>query len=185
REDFAARANVQGDLAFSGRPSELELSQLELALSQASVRSGSKQSSPFGLRLDGAGIRVRPEAQLEASGPLHLRVSSTKALLPLLLGSPWRDISSTVLDLKALDARGQLQLRGSSMDLRRIDASSGNVRLRGHLSKRSEHTRGAFLLSSGLLNVGVTLSDGDTQVSPFVSDNWLQAPAPISPPPSG
>ncbi len=177
-EGFAAQANVSGDLALSGAPHDLRANRLRIALTGAQLRSGDDRSEPFAARLDGSGLQLRPNGDPEAQGQLRLHVSSTEALLPLVMASPWRDVSSTALDLQALDARAQLRLRGKSLELRRIDAQSGKLRLRGYLSKRSQEPRGALLLSSGLINVGVELRDGDTEVSPFVGDDWLAAQMP-------
>lgn len=174
QQDLTARADVRTDLALSGTSQELEANQLRVTLSQASLRSGSKQSKPFALWLDAAGARLRTTSPVEAQAQLRLHLSSSEALLPLVLASPWRDIGGTALALKDLDARAQLQLRGENVELRRIDASSGNLRVRGYLTTGRQPARGALLLSAGPLNFGVTLGGGGSEVSPFVGDDWLQ-----------
>jgi hypothetical protein len=177
-KDFAAHADIRGDVALGGAPQDLRANRLQLALTGVQLRSGDDRSEPFAARLDGSGLQLRASPDPEAQGQLRLHLSSSEALLPLVMASPWRDLSSTALNLQALDAHAQLKLRGKSLELRRIDAQSGNLRLRGYLSKRSQQPRGALLFSSGLLNVGVELRDGDTEVSPFVGDDWLAAQMP-------
>jgi hypothetical protein len=172
---FAARADVASDVAISGAPHDLHAERLRLLLNAARLTSDGKQSEPFSLRLDGAGLRLRPADELQAQGQLRLHVSSADALLPLVMSNPWRDLSSTALDLETLEARAQLQLRRSSFELHRIDAHSGGLRVRGYLSKGEQQPHGALLLSSGPFNVGLTLSDGNTEVSPFVGDDWLRS----------
>jgi hypothetical protein len=176
--NFSARADVSGDLAFKGAPDDLRAERLQLALTRTELRSGQDRTDPFSARLDGSGLRLRPSGELEAQGQLRLHVSSSEALLPLVMANPWRGMSSTALDLQALDARAQLRMHGKSLELRRIDAQSGKLRLQGYLSKRSRQPRGALLFSSSLINVGVELRDGDTEVSPFVGDDWLAAQMP-------
>ena len=75
---------------------------------------------------------------------------------------------------EGLEARANVEISRKRMRLDHINARSGNLRLRGHVSKQQEQPTGAFLLSSGPLNVGVKLSDGATSVSPFVGDDWLR-----------
>jgi hypothetical protein len=175
RKDFGASGSVQGELGFSRAASAdvVELHQATVELTQALLRSGEKRSKPFAARLDGSGIRVDPSSGANARGQLRLHVSSTEALLPLVVGGPLRGVASTALDLEDLNARATVQMSPGKLDVQVVDATSGNLRLKGYLSKREKQPRGAFLLSSGPLNVGVTLSDGETEVSPFVSDDWL------------
>jgi hypothetical protein len=120
-------------------------------------------------------MKLDPNGGGAANGSVRLRVSSTEALLPLVMSDPLKGIASTALDLQALEARASFKLRRGDVDVKVVDATSGNVRLRGYLSRRTQQPRGAFLLSSGPINVGVTLSDGETDVAPFVSDDWLLA----------
>jgi hypothetical protein len=95
--------------------------------------------------------------------------------LPLVMSAPFTDITGTALNLKGLDAETSVQISRQSVSLRIIDARSGNLRARGYFKQDKSEPRGAFLLSSGPLNVGVTLSGGSTEVSPFVGDGWLAA----------
>ena len=175
RGDFAASSDVRGELDFrrDGDASALELRRATLRLDGARLQTGQKQSKPFTATVDGSGLRVEPDSGAEARGILRLRVSSTEALLPLILSNPLRSVASTALDLEQLSARAAVRIARDALDVQVVEAQSGNVFLKGYLSKREKRPRGAFLLSSGPFNVGVTLSDGETEVSPFVSDDWL------------
>lgn len=172
---FSAAGEVHGRFAFS-RGSEaaatIEMQKLLVELKQLSLASGSKRSKPFSLVVDGAGLRVNPSGEV-ASGTLRVHASSTEALLPLVLSQPLSGITSTALDLRGLEASAQVRLSPGAVDFKVIEASSGNLHLRGFLSKRARDPRGAFLLSSGPFNVGITVSGGSTEVSPFVGDDWL------------
>jgi hypothetical protein len=147
---------------------------LDLRLSNAVISSGEKRTQPFGMRLDGSGLRVVPGHGASARGSIEARFTSAEALLPLVLGGPLKSITQSALDLQGLVARATLDVSRSNLKLQSIDAKSGDVRLRGHVSKREKDPDGAFLLSSGPLNVGVTMHGGSTSVSPFVSDDWLR-----------
>ncbi len=175
RPELGASGSMKAQLTFSREPdaTAIELGRALLQLSEASLRSGKKRSEPFAASLDGAGLRLELGGPPSASGMLRLHVSSAEALLPLVMGDPFQGLTSTALDLKGLDARASIEVKRGNLDLKVVDARSGNLRLRGYLSKRTKQPRGAFLLSSGPLNVGVTLTGGETEVSPFVGDDWL------------
>ncbi len=175
RKDFGASGSLQAQLGFSreAAATQLELERATVQLTNALLRSGDKRSKPFAATLDGSGLRLDPNASTSARGLLRLRVSSSEALLPLVMSEPLKGVASTALDLEELEARAAIQVGAGKLDVQVVDATSGNLRLKGYLSKRDKQPRGAFLLSSGPLNVGVTLSDGETEVSPFVGDDWL------------
>jgi hypothetical protein len=174
-DDLAASGDVDAELELErgATERELRLEKATLALSTALFRSGDKRSKPFAARLDGSGLLVEPDAPASASGELRLHVSSAAALLPLVMVAPLRGVASTALDLESLEARATLRVSGQALELRRIDARSGNLHVKGYLTRRGAPPRGAFLLSSGPFNVGVALEGGETAVSPFVADSWL------------
>ncbi len=174
-EQLSANADVAARVGFvrpAGADAGFELEPLSLSLGAARVAHAGKRSEPFALTLDGSGMRVAPP---KASGVVRVSLSSTEALLPLLLASPIRDVAGTALALERLEARASVAYAGGDFEMRVLEAESGNLRLRGYLRQESDQPLGAFLLSSGPINVGVTLSAGDTEISPFVSDEWLAA----------
>lgn len=173
RAGFAASADLQADASFASVGERFDLGKLKVLASRVALAAGGKRSEPFALSLDGSGLQLLTGSAPSARGQVTVHLSSTEALLPLVMGSAVKDVTSTMLDLESLDARANLELRRGSVQVELIDARSGNLRMRGFLSKRTRDPRGAFLLSSGPINVGVTLRGGETEVSPFVADDWL------------
>jgi hypothetical protein len=175
RKDFSFGADLLATAAFTRAPDSaaFDMQRLGLELAGAQVHSGVKRTEPFSLSLDGAGMRVEPSKPARVNGMVRVEVSSAEALLPLLMADPLKDLAGTALDLQKLEARASVAYAGDDFELKLVDARSGNVRMRGYLSKRSQAPFGAFLLSSGPINVGVTLHEGDTEISPFVGDEWL------------
>lgn len=176
RADFGLAADVKGDVAWMRGPdprAPVEVRRLNVQLGSASLRSGSKRSKRFDALVEGTDLRLTPAGAASAGGRLRARISSAEALLPLVMGAPLKDLTSMALNLKQLDAETSVHVSRQGLRLRLIDARSGNLRARGYFEKEKNEPRGAFLLSSGPLNVGVTLSGGETEVSPFVGDGWL------------
>jgi hypothetical protein len=158
-----------------------ELEHLRLAFEQVKLRSGSKNSQTFNAVIDASGLELTPGPQPGAEGIVALRASSAEALVPLAADGVVRDVSTTALSLDdPLRARAAVSLQEDWWQVRLLDAASGNLRVRGHVSKRSGPPRGAFLFSAGPINVGVVMQDGSTDVVPFVADDWLNG-APRSP----
>jgi hypothetical protein len=118
-------------------------------------------------------MRLTLSPQPSMQGNLKLHVSSTEALLPLVVGGTIRDLGTALGDWGALDARARLQVSAGGVAVTGIDARDGQLRLRGNVSKRGKHPSGAVLVSSGPLNVGVSFERGASEVSPLVGDDWL------------
>lgn len=182
RGEFTAQSRISGRAALTRAPGALEsrVHELVVALNDATLQHGDRRSGPFALSVDASGLRVNSGDAPSARGALAVRVSSADALLPLLLGGVLREVSSSALDLKQLDARADLELQRDGLSLTRIDAHSGRLRVRGHVEKHREHATGALLLSSGPLHVGLNLRDGNTKLEPFVGSDWLNPAQPDS-----
>jgi hypothetical protein len=96
-------------------------------------------------------------------------------LLSLVLGSPvLRGLAADALDLERLDARLSYQLTRHSMQLELSNAQSGELQGKGHWQSPAQGQQsGAFLLSSPLANVGLSLRGSETSTSLFVPNDWL------------
>jgi hypothetical protein len=177
---FTAESDLIGQLALSrdrAVDSPWQMDKLAVTFSRSKLRDGDKQSEPFSGRLDASGLAIRLGPKPSARGELKLHVTPTSALLPLLVNEPLGDVSDALFALRRVDAQARIKIEAGGVDLTGLEARDGAVRLRGHVSTRGKAPRGAFLLSSGLLNVGVTLERGDTEVSPLVGDDWLGSTA--------
>lgn len=115
------------------------------------------------------------EADWTANGELSVHARPLRSILPFLVSAPFDDVAGAALDLDALQARIAVALGTGGLRLRVIDARSGRLRLRGYLEQRASEPLGAFLFSSGPIHVGVTMRNGETEVSPFVGEGWLAA----------
>jgi hypothetical protein len=173
---FAAQSDLNSQLALSrdvASDAPWQMDELNVAFTRTKLRDGDKQSEMFAGRLDASGLQILLEPTPTARGAMKLHVSPTAALLPLVVSAPVSGASDALFALRRLDAQASVRIGAGGIDVTRLEARDGPVRLRGHVSTRGADPRGAFLLSAGLFNVGVTLESGDTEVSPLVGGDWL------------
>jgi hypothetical protein len=169
------RIDGVGNASFDAACDENHVCQVERAridLVGARLAVGERASEPLSGTLNAENVLV-PWYGPKLAGRGKVELSSARALLPLVTSLPIKDAVSSTLGLSQL--RAQWALSGSSADFRvlLLQARSGNLSARGTYRKRAQHQHGALLLSTGLLNVGVTLKDGESDVSPLVADDWL------------
>jgi hypothetical protein len=147
--------------------------QSELVLAKTLLTTGERSSTPFGAKLVADEMRAPMHGSEPPSAAVRLHVDRGTALLPLLTPArALRDIESSLLDIRELDAYAKL--RGGSaplLDLREVRA--GVARAKGYYLARPGSPAGAFLISTPIANLGVRLTSEGTEWSPLVSDGWL------------
>jgi hypothetical protein len=177
RDDVQLTGELESQVSLApSNPTELLLREARLELRSFEIRTADRRSRPFDATVQSPRLDLRSGDTLTLRGPLVASVSSTEALLPLFVGSVVRDVGSEALALRGLTGRAELEVSSERVALRHIALQSGRLRMRGHLEQRERRAAGAMLLSSGPVNVGLTLANGTTRVSPFVGDDWLVPP---------
>jgi hypothetical protein len=173
RGELNARTDAASEIAFVRlRDGPLRIHPLKLTLDDFSLRKRDARSEPVRVVVESNRAELEPSTAAFES-LLDVSVSSSRALLPLLVDAPLRQLTGAAFDLRALQGRVALELGTSGTFLQVLDAKSGRLQLRGYLKQRKSATRGAFLVSSGPFRVGVTVRDGSTEVSPLVGADWL------------
>jgi len=111
-----------------------------------------------------------------AKGAVSLHLTQAQSLLSFALGQPFRDIVSGALGLDDLQANVAFHAERDQLVLELTSSRSGAVTGKGHwrLPLR-EKPKGAVLLSSGPVHVGITLNGSAMDVAPLVSDDWLSS----------
>jgi hypothetical protein len=173
--DGSVRIDGVGNASFEAGCDEQRVCQVERArldVAGARLALGERASEPLSGSLLTENVLV-PLYGPKLAGQARLDLSSARALLPLVTSLPIKDAISSTLGLAQL--RAHVALSGSISDFRLLllQARSGNLSARGTYRQRPKQQEGALLLSTGLLNVGVTLRDGETEVAPLVADDWL------------
>ncbi|AUX20682.1 hypothetical protein SOCEGT47_011550 [Sorangium cellulosum] len=79
-----------------------------------------------------------------------------------------------LLTMEGLKASATVRREESDVDFRLLEAQGGNLALRGRLTKSDgREARGAFLVKSGPLSVGIDLAEDGAGVHPLVGDDWV------------
>jgi hypothetical protein len=106
---------------------------------------------------------------------VNLDVDPADSLLSLALGSPLlQDLATDMFALRRLEASALLHVRGRAVRFELARAASGALTGAGYWQRPAAgDARGAFLISSKVANVGISLSGNDTATNWFVPDDWL------------
>jgi hypothetical protein len=82
--------------------------------------------------------------------------------------------AASFLDLSNLELFARAKLEGDNIDVTLVRARTDGVRARGRWRRLGNSERGVFLLVTDLINVGIEVSDGNTDVHPLASESWLE-----------
>lgn len=173
--DGSLRVDGVGDAGFDAVCDEQQVCQVErahLELVGARVAMGERASEPLSGSFHAENVLL-PWHAPKLGGQGRIELSSARALLPLVTSLPVKDAVSSTLGLSQLRAHWALSGNIADFRLLLLQARSGSLSARGTYRQRPQQRRGALLLSTGLLNVGVTLHNGETAVSFLVADDWL------------
>jgi hypothetical protein len=167
--------NSKLDVTFASTPKDdnVKLERLNLEIVGGTLAVDERASKPWSAVLKSNDVEVETKKPLRARGTLELHADDANALMPLVVESPLaRQLESTLLGLKGLDAKALFRL-GDISRLELVRARAGIAQARGVLSVTKGGPVGAFLVSTGVANVGVKVRSGETSVVLFVGDNWL------------
>jgi hypothetical protein len=163
-----AGAEATPGTAASGGQVVVELDAVQLA-------RGRERTPPLRASLRTTDLRIELSPRPLLRGALQVHALPAYPLLSLVLGSPvLRGLATDALDLERLDARVSFLLSENAMQIELSHAQSGELAGRGHWQSPAQgQSSGAFLLSSPLANVGLSLRGPETSTSLFVANDWL------------
>lgn len=160
-ESLESSAGAVSDITIDGSPTYIWTK-------DGSTKGGS-------LRLERGSLRYGGRSPPRFHGLVHARFPDADPVLKALgvhLGTLPK-LAESVIDTSNLRATLEVAKLDRMIDVRVADARTNGLSSRGRWRKEGNHTRGAFVLSTSLVNVGVKLHDSETSVTPFVSDGWL------------
>jgi hypothetical protein len=144
---------------------------------ELNVLGGRAHDPTFDIRSDVHAVsrfRTQREPNLFAQGALSFRVSEGDTLLSLAMGSAAQKLLSAGLSLGALDGTVAFHAAERGVDLELTQAKCGAVSGRGYFQQPlSGSGRGAALLTTGLIHVGLRVEKGQVETSPLVGREWL------------
>jgi hypothetical protein len=134
----------------------------------------SRGQKPFHAAIHVPDLRVDLEGRAVSAG-VELSATPADPLLSLALGSPMlEDLAVDVFDLEAIEAEARLKVNRRAVSLELARAVSGGLEGAGYWQRPAKgDPRGAFLISSKVANVGISLSGSDASTAWFVPDDWL------------
>jgi hypothetical protein len=139
------------------------------------VERSREHTKPFRAAVRLPDLRISLEPELTLSASVDVAAKPADSLLSLALGSPMlEDLAADVFDLHGLVARARLNISRRSVRFDLARAESGGLKGSGYWQRPATgDARGAFLISSKVANVGISLIGSDTTTAWFVSDDWL------------
>lgn len=173
------RASLRGRVDMALEPAKGSRStsagRLDVELEGVEVERTRERTQPFraAVRLPDLKLALEPEPAL--SSAIEAFATPADSLLSVALGSPMlEDLAADLFSLKQLEAQARVKLSPASMKVELTRAESGALTGRGFWQRpRVGGARGAFLISSKVANVGISLVGSDTETAWFVADDWL------------
>jgi hypothetical protein len=182
---LGGRLNVELEPLDGDHPSSR--GRIDIELDGVEVERIRERSKPFraALRLPDLKLALEPEPVL--SSGVDAFATPADSLLSLALGSPMlEDLAADLFSLKRLEAQARVNLSARSLRVELARAESGSLTGQGFWQRPAAgDARGAFLISSKVANVGISLIGSDTTTAWFVPDDWLSSGQPAAPGRSG
>jgi len=111
------------------------------------------------------------------TGKVAVQCSDGRPLLAFL-GEALPKWTRGLIDLEGLTATADVVLSEPRTAIARLEASGGKFAIQGEYDRRGETVRGAFLIETGILIVGVELEGGKTIVRPVLARQWFEKARP-------
>ncbi len=107
------------------------------------------------------------------TGKVSLKCKDGRPLLAFL-GEALPKWTRGLIDLEGLSAAADVVLSQPRTAIRELEASGGNFTVSGEYDRRGERVRGAFLIETGILTVGVELDEDRSTVRPLLARQWFR-----------
>jgi hypothetical protein len=129
-----------------------------------------------------------------ASGRIHDGLSARTAVscrdarpLYTLFGAKLPGWAEGILKLEGVKATARVRLAGKLIDMEDLDANGGKFHIAGRYREKGDDRRGAFLVETGILAVGVAINGPSSSIKLLGARKWFQketggkaSPAPAS-----
>jgi hypothetical protein len=148
---------------------------VDVELDGVEVERVRQRTKPFRATVRLPDVKISLEPELAFSTGVTAYANPADSLLSVALGSPMlEDLAADVFDLRRLEAQAQLNVNRRAVRFELARAKSGELTGSGYWQRPATGgARGAFLISSKVANVGISLVGSDTETAWFVGDDWL------------
>jgi hypothetical protein len=172
------RASLGGEVDARIEPVERGSSsagRIDIDLDGVEVERVRERRKPFRAAIRLPDLRVVLEPELGFSAGVEVTAKPADSLLSLALGSPMlEDLAADVFDLRGLEAKARVNVSRRAVRIELARAESGGLTGAGYWQRPATgDARGAFLISSKVANVGISLVGSDTEMDWFVPNDWL------------
>jgi hypothetical protein len=165
-------SELRQDLARDGG----RLVGLKAVFEPVSIKNAAGSSGNGRLQIDDGIVLYEDLAPHGIKATLRARFPETEPVLAAfgvkLGGVP--KLATALTDLSDLRATAKLRHDSTVTEVHVLDARTRGAKSAGRWRREGKHARGAFLVDTPLLQVGVTVDDDGASVSPFVPDSWLE-----------
>jgi hypothetical protein len=167
RIDAEIEPTVAGGAGSAGR--------VDVELDGVEVERVRQRTKPFRATVRLPDVKISLEPELAFSTGVTAYANPADSLISLALGSPMlEDLAADVFDLRRLEAQAQLNVDRRAVRFELARAKSGGLTGSGYWQRPATGgSTGAFLISSKVANVGISLVGSDTEMAWFVGDDWL------------
>ena len=181
RAALGGRVDAELEPLAGDRPSSR--GRIDIELDGVEVERVRERSKPFRAALRLPDLRLTLEPEPVVSSGVDAFATPADSLLSLALGSPMlEDLAADLFSLKRLEAQARVSLSPRSLRVELARAESGSLTGQGFWQRPAAgDARGAFLISSKVANVGISLVGSDATTAWFVSDDWLSSGQPAAP----
>ena len=146
----------------------LDISGTKLALTDVRA-SGSEESRDWWGRFEVPNGRIGTAA----SGRIEAHCRDARPLMALL-GVELPGWTKGLLKLDDFDAAASVSATPGTIRVRDLDAAGGNFKIHGQFAHDGKVARGAFLIESGILVIGVEVTPLGTKVRPLFAKQWYE-----------
>lgn len=167
--DFALEAKLQG---FDDARKSLGLAGSRLVMKNVAVAGSSTKQWDAVLVAKSADLRYAPGGP-DLDALVWLEADDARPLLGVVLDSGLPKLLSGLVTMPRLRGRARLHFGPHVLHVADVEATGGDVALRGAYGIYDDTRRGAFVVEKGPVSVGLRLDEGGAHPKLFGLDGWL------------
>lgn len=153
-----------------------------VTLRNVGYRDGDEARSGWWAKIQLPHSRVRWGRPLQIDGEVEATMKDVGFLLALFAQrKTYPKWVMRLIDAGEASAQGQVQLRGKSAVLDRLQAQNDRFQLRGRMTLEDARRSGDLLLQWGVLRLGVELHDGERKLHLIKATEWFEERADLLP----